>query len=181
MMAKTKAKKTAKQATGARRKKVVAAGPRTGAGGPKPAPPAPSGRLARRAPQAAPSRGLPKAAAEAVIDVDQVLASVAAARSALVDVQSKLNAISEAALDKLPEKDQETWADELAQTNNAITKLDTVALKAINADFAARVPELEQKTKALAASLQKMQDVVDIIASIGKVIQIVTEIASLIK
>ena len=109
------------------------------------------------------------------------MASVANARAALVDIQSKLNSISEAALDKLSEKDQEAWADELAETNNAIVKLDTVALKTINDDFAGRVPELEQKTKALAASLQKMKDVADIIASIGKVIQIVTEIASLIK
>ena len=179
-MARTKAKKTAKQATGGRRKKPAAV-PRAGAARPKPALPAPSDRLSRGGPAPARSRGLPKAEARTVIDVDAVLASVASARAALVDVQSKLNAISEAALDKLPEKDQEAWADELAQTNDAITRLDTAALKIINADFAERVPELEQKTKALAASLQKMKDVADVIASVGKVIQIVTEIASLIR
>lgn len=179
-MARTKARKTAKQATGARRKKA-AAGPRAGIGRPKPAPPPPSRTPTRRGAAITRSRGLPKAEAVEVTDIDAVLASVASARAALVDVQSKLNAISEAALDRLPEKDQEAWADELAQTNDAITRLDTAALKVINADFAARVPELEQKTRALAASLQKMKDVVDIIASVGKVIQIVTEIASLIR
>lgn len=179
-MARAKARKTAKQATGGRRKKS-APRPRSGGGAPKPAPPAPRDRLTRRGPAPTRSRGLPTAEAGEAVDVAAVLESVAAARAALIDVQSRLNAISEAALDKLPEKDQEAWADELAQTNNAITKLDTVALKVINADFAARAPELEQKTKALAASLQKMKDVADIIASVGKVIQIVTEIASLIK
>ena len=110
-----------------------------------------------------------------------MLASVAVTRAALVQVQRKLNAISEAALDKLSKQEQEAWADELAATSNAIVKLDTVALQAINADFAGRVPELERKTAELAAKLQKMKDVADIIASVGKVIAIVTEIAGLIK
>lgn len=127
------------------------------------------------------ARSLPRAEAAGAADVDKILASVAAARTSLVAVQTKLNSISEAKLDKLPKKDQEAWADQLAATDDAITKLDTVALKTINDDFADRVPELEQRTAALAASLQRINDVVDIIASIGKVIQIVTDIASLIR
>ena len=180
-MARAKVRKTTKQATEGRRKKATTARPPGGVGRTRGSPTAKLEGLARRGPAAARSRSLPAGEVTGAVDVEQILASVANARAALVDIQSKLNSISEAALDKLSEKDQEAWADELAETNNAIVKLDTVALKTINDDFAGRVPELEQKTKALAASLQKMKDVADIIASIGKVIQIVTEIASLIK
>jgi hypothetical protein len=175
-MAEAKAKKTTRQATGARRKKAATARPRAGASRGVPA-----GELpppVRREPPPARTRGVEVAAP---VDVDAVLASVAATRAALVQVQRKLNAISEAALDKLSKQEQEAWAAELAATSNAIVKLDTVALHAINADFAGRVPELEQKTAELAAKLQKMKDVADIIASVGKVIEIVTAIAGLIK
>ena len=177
-MAEAKAKKTTRQATGARRKKAATARPRPGAGGSLGAPAGESPPPVRRAPPPARTRGVEVAAP---LDVDAVLASVTVTRAALVQVQRKLNAISEAALDKLSKQEQEAWADELAATSNAIVKLDTVALQAINADFAGRVPELEQKTAELAAKLQKMKDVADIIASVGKVIAIVTEIAGLIK
>lgn len=181
MMAQAKVRKTTKKTTGGRRKKATTASPRAGVGD---AQGIPTGKLdapTRRGPMVARSRSLPAAEAAGAVDVEQILKSVASARAALVEVQSKLNSISEAALDKLSKDDQEAWADDLAETDNAIVKLDTVALKTINDDFASRVPELEQKTKALAASLQKMKDVADIIASVGKVIQIVTEVASLIK
>jgi hypothetical protein len=177
-MAVAKARKTTRQATGARRKKAATARPRAGAG------------VSRRVPagELPPPvrRGLPPARTRGVevavpVDVDAVLASVAVTRAALVQIQRKLSAISEAALDKLSKQEQEAWAAELAATSNAIVKLDTMALQAINADFAGRVPELEKKTAELAAKLQKMKDVADIIASVGKVIEIVTAIASLIK
>ena len=181
-MAKAKVRKTTKQATKGGRKKATAAAPRTGVVATRGAP---TGVLdapaARHEPAVSRSRSMPTAVAPGPVDVEQTLASVAAARAALVEIQTKLNWISDSALDKLSKDEQEAWADELAKTNNAIAKLDTLALTVINVDFAGRVPELEQKTKALAASLQKMKDVVEIIASIGKVIQIVTEIASLIK
>ena len=48
-----------------------------------------------------------------------------------------------------PHPEQEAWAAELAATSNAIVKLDTVALHAINADFAGRVPELERDVTGL--------------------------------
>jgi hypothetical protein len=182
MMTQAKVRKTTKQATGVRRKKATTAKPRAGVGSTRGAPTVrPDGQADRRSGAVSRSRSLPTAEAVGAVDVEQILQSVASARAALVEIQTKLNSISDTALDKLPKNDQEAWADELAETNNAIVKLDTVALKAINDDFAARVPELEQRTKALAASLQKMKDVADIIASIGKVIQIVTDIASFIK
>jgi hypothetical protein len=177
-MAEAKAKKKTRRATGARRKKAATARPRAGAGVSRGAPAGEQSQAVGRAPPPARTRGVEVAAP---LDVDAVLASVAVTRAALVQVQRKLNAISEAALDKLSKQEQEAWADELAATSNAIVKLDTVALQAINADFAGRVPELEQKTAELAAKLQKMKDVADIIASVGKVIAIVTEIAGLIK
>jgi Mg2+ and Co2+ transporter CorA len=182
MMTRAKVRKTTKQATGGRRKKATPAKPPVGVASPRAAPTGKvDGPAGRGSNAVARSRSLPTADAAVAVDVEQILQSVATARAALVEIQDKLNSISEAALDKLSKDDQEAWADELAETNNAIVKLDTVALKAINDDFAGRVAELEQKTKALAASLQKMNDVADIIASIGKVIQIVTDIASLIK
>ena len=116
-----------------------------------------------------------------VSDIDQVLESIAKARDALIAVKSKLNAISESDLDRLPHAAQEQWADQLSETNNAIVTLETAALKTINADFANRIPELERKTSALATSLKQLQDAADIIASVGKVIDIITDIASLIK
>ena len=181
-MTQAKVRKSTKQATGGSRKKATTKKLPVGVGSRR-APPTgkadvPAGRGSKAVVR---SRSLPTAGAAGAIDVEQILQSVAAARAALVAIQDKLNSISEAALDKLSKDDQEAWADELAETSNAIVKLDTVALKAINDDFAGRVPELEQKTKGLAASLQTMKDVADIIASIGKVIQIVTDIASLIK
>jgi hypothetical protein len=177
-MAVAKAKKTTRQATGARRKKAATARPRAGAGVSRRVPAGELPPPVRRGPPPARTRGVEVAVP---VDVDAVLASVAVTRAALVQVQRKLSAISEAALDKLSKQEQEAWAAELAATSNAIVKLDTVALQAINADFAGRVPELEQKAAELAAKLQKMKDVADIIASVGKVIEIVTAVASLIK
>ena len=99
---------------------------------------------------------------------------------ALTATQKQLNSLTDSQIAALSPEEQTKRTDQLANIETSILKLEGSMLGAVNSQFTAQLPQLEEATAKLTNALNGMSDTVQTINAVSSSLDTITEIAKLV-